>query len=59
MGLLPPVPPSTLLVEDVLTGKVRSTELSQVFVDALFNDDSVLALRPQDPTAILAYAEAV
>jgi len=58
MGQLPPVPPSTLLVEDALTGKVQSTELSQGLVGALFNDNSDQALRPQDPTALLAYAEA-
>jgi hypothetical protein len=46
MGRLPPVPPSTLLVEDVLTGKAQSTELSQELIDALFNDNSDQALRP-------------
>ena len=58
VGRLPPVPSSTILIEDVLTGRVRSTELSQVFVDALFSDDSAQALRPRDPTMLLAFAEA-
>jgi hypothetical protein len=52
------VPSSTLLVEDDLTGRVFSTELSQISVDADFNGDSGQALRPSDPTTLLAYAEA-
>jgi hypothetical protein len=49
---------STLLIEGVLTGRVCSTELSQVFVDVLFKGDSDQALRPSGPTTLLAYAKA-
>jgi hypothetical protein len=58
MGLLPSIPPSTVLIEDVLTGRVQATQLSQIFADALFNDDSDQALRPKDPMLLLAFAEA-
>jgi hypothetical protein len=58
MGRIPPLFSTTLLIEDFLTGRVCSTELSQVFADALFKDDSDQALRPKDPTTLLAYAEA-
>jgi hypothetical protein len=58
MGQLPSVPPSTVLIEDVLTGRVQTTRLSQVFADALFNDDSEQVLRPKDPMLLLAFAEA-
>jgi hypothetical protein len=58
MGLLPSIPSSTVLIEDVLTGRVQATQLSSVFADALFNDDSDQALRPKDPTLLLAFAEA-
>ena len=40
MGRLPSIPPSTVLIEDVLTGRVQATQLSSVFADALFNGDS-------------------
>jgi hypothetical protein len=55
---MPLIPATSLLIEDVLTGKVRPTELSQVFVNALFKGDSDQALRPSDPTTLFAYAEA-
>jgi hypothetical protein len=58
MGLLPSIPPSTVLIEGVLTGRVQATQLSQIFADALFNDDSDQALRPKDPMLLLAFAEA-
>jgi hypothetical protein len=58
MGQLPSVPLSTVLIEDVLTGRVQTTRLSQVFADALFNDDSEQALRPKNPMLLLAFAEA-
>ena len=58
MGRLPPIPPSVVLVEDVLTGKARTSGLNPVFFDALFKDDSNQALRPRDPTTLLAFAEA-
>jgi hypothetical protein len=57
MGRLPPIPSYTVLIENVLTGRVQATALSQVFADALFNDDYDQALRPEDPTTLLAYAE--
>jgi hypothetical protein len=58
MGQLPSVPPSTVLIEDVLTGRVQTTRLSQVFADALFNGDSEQALGPKNPMLLLAFAEA-
>jgi hypothetical protein len=58
MGQLPSIPPSTVLIEDVLTDRVQATRLSQVFADALFNDDSEQALRPKNPMLLLAFAEA-
>jgi hypothetical protein len=58
MGQMPSIPSSTFLIEDVLTGGVCSTELSQVFLGALFKGDSNQALRPSDPATFLAYAEA-
>jgi hypothetical protein len=50
MGLLPSIPPSTVFIEDVLTGRVQTSQLSHVFADALFNDNSDQALRPKNPT---------
>jgi hypothetical protein len=58
MGLLPSIPPSTVFIEDVLTGRVQTSQLSHVFADALFNDNSDQALRPKNPTLLLAFAEA-
>jgi hypothetical protein len=58
MGPLPPIPSSTVLIEDAPTGRVKATALSQVLAHALFNDDSDQALRPEDPTTLLAYAKA-
>jgi len=58
MGQLPSIPPSTVLIEDVLTGRVQATRLSQVFADALFNDDSEQAMRPKNPMLLIAFAEA-
>lgn len=58
IGPLPPAPSSTILIVNVLTGKVRTTQLTQVFVDAPFNDGSELALRTRDPTMQLALAGA-
>jgi hypothetical protein len=58
IGLLPSIPPSTVLIEDVITGRVQATQLSQIFADALFNDDSDQALRPKNPMLLLAFAEA-
>ena len=57
-GLLPKIPPTTVFIEDVLTGRVQSSQLSHVFADALFNDNSEQALRPRNPTLLLAFAEA-
>jgi len=58
MGPLPRIPPTTVLIEDVLTGRVQTSRLSHVFADALFNDNSEQALRPKNPTLLLAFAEA-
>jgi hypothetical protein len=58
MGLLPSIPPSTVLIEDVLTGRVQATQLSYIFADSLFNDNSNQALRPKKPMLLLAFAEA-
>jgi hypothetical protein len=58
MGSLPSIPPSTVLIEDALTGRVQATQFSQVFADALFNDNSDQALRPKNPMLLLAFAEA-
>jgi hypothetical protein len=58
MELLPSIPPSTVLIEDALTGRIQATQLSQIFAEALFNDDSDQALRPKDPMLLLAFAEA-
>jgi hypothetical protein len=55
---MPLVPPSTLLVEGDLTGKVCSAVLSLVFINALFSGDSDQTMRPSSPTTLLAYAEA-
>ena len=58
MGKLPPVPTSSMFIEDVLTGKAQAPALYPTFDHALFRDHSDQALRPKDPTALLAYAEA-